>query len=408
MNSSPQSDLPRLEAVAGPRQGEVFPLEVAEISIGREPSNDIAILDSSISRRHCLVIRTADGIVVRDLDSRNSTFVNDEAVGERVLAPGDRVRLGKTTFVLLAAGARKSGRRAVAATAEPGTAANSVTVVLRPEEGKYRVGGPLGSGGSGSGDASMVRGLDLLLRFSNAAAGATEGERLRQLIVDMALEAVPADRASVFVAGEGTLEGEDIGGAGITTAVRSGKPDSRSVAVSRTIAGRVLGGGEAILTNDVSADEALQGAESLIVRRVRSVLAVPLEAQGSRIGLLYLETTRADSQFDNDHLELMAAFGHIAALALASVRRLEWLAAENRRLENELGIETGLIGESAPMKVVNQFIARVAPREANVLVHGESGTGKELVARAVHRNSPRATGPFVAINCAAITETLLE
>jgi Nif-specific regulatory protein len=104
----------------------------------------------------------------------------------------------------------------------------------------------------------------------------------------------------------------------------------------------------------------------------------------------------------------MAAFGHIAALALSNARRLEWLASENRRLEEELGIETGMIGESAAMRAVHQFIARVAPREANVLIHGESGTGKELVARAIHRNSPRAGGPFVAINCAAITETLLE
>jgi Nif-specific regulatory protein len=67
-----------------------------------------------------------------------------------------------------------------------------------------------------------------------------------------------------------------------------------------------------------------------------------------------------------------------------------------------------MVGESGPMRTVYRRIARVAPTDSTALITGESGTGKELVARAIHRNSPRAERPFVAINCAAITETLLE
>lgn len=69
---------------------------------------------------------------------------------------------------------------------------------------------------------------------------------------------------------------------------------------------------------------------------------------------------------------------------------------------------TGIIGECAAMQDVAQRIHRVAAAEVTVLIHGESGTGKELVARAIHERSPRAVGPFVAVNCAAIPESLIE
>ena len=95
-------------------------------------------------------------------------------------------------------------------------------------------------------------------------------------------------------------------------------------------------------------------------------------------------------------------------MALENARRLQWLEQENQRLTAEINLQHNMVGESAAMKEVYHFLSRVAPTESTVLVGGESGTGKELVARAIHRNSPRAGRPFVAINCAAIPEGLLE
>src|SRR6185312_2877556 len=71
-------------------------------------------------------------------------------------------------------------------------------------------------------------------------------------------------------------------------------------------------------------------------------------------------------------------------------------------------IEHSMVGESARIQQIYHVISRVASGSSTVLIRGESGTGKELVARAIHRNSPRSEKPFVAINCAALSETLLE
>ena len=87
------------------------------------------------------------------------------------------------------------------------------------------------------------------------------------------------------------------------------------------------------------------------------------------------------------------------------------LREENRMLKESLGKNfdpQNIIGQSTAMKNVLETVLQVAPSEATVMITGDSGTGKELIAGAIHFNSPRKDGPFIKINCAAITETLLE
>jgi transcriptional regulator with GAF, ATPase, and Fis domain len=135
---------------------------------------------------------------------------------------------------------------------------------------------------------------------------------------------------------------------------------------------------------------------------------MPLTVFRKVLGCIYLDTTSPGTRFDRDHLELVASIAGISAVALENSRRLLWLGQENQRLAAEINLQHNMVGESAAMKEVYHFLSRVAPTESTVLIGGESGTGKELVARAIHRNSPRAARPFVAINCAAIPEGLLE
>jgi len=137
--------------------------------------------------------------------------------------------------------------------------------------------------------------------------------------------------------------------------------------------------------------------------------AVPLSVRGENAGLLAVWFPEEELGNLARHRETLSAIATLASSALENVRDVEMLRAENALLRAHIDPgQAGIVGESPAVQKLVQMIARVAPRDSSVLVLGESGTGKELVARALHRLSSRAAKPFLAINCAALTDTLLE
>lgn len=135
---------------------------------------------------------------------------------------------------------------------------------------------------------------------------------------------------------------------------------------------------------------------------INRVAAVPVYAAGELAGALVLRGVDADS------LPLLSAVSSLASVAVESAREIERLRAHSHALENRIFGDGGILGNSPAILKLLQQIQRLAPRETTVLIQGETGTGKELVARLLHQKSPRADSGFVAINCAAIAESLLE
>ncbi len=129
---------------------------------------------------------------------------------------------------------------------------------------------------------------------------------------------------------------------------------------------------------------------------------------GKVLALIHLYCIDPHRSLSTDDLEFTVAVAKHVGIVLTQVQRQDSLSASNRELRLQLKVESELIGDSLAIQQIHEQVGRVAPTHATVLIRGESGSGKELVARAIHFSSPRREGPFVCLNCAAITETLLE
>jgi transcriptional regulator with GAF, ATPase, and Fis domain len=384
-------EVPTLIAVSGPLAGQTFPLAASRLTIGRDHSNDVHLRDLATSRHHC-AIETRDGrLFVRDLESRHGTFVNGVPIGERFLEHGDRVTVGASLFLVQICEETPEESGAVLLEDGPWQAETTIHLAADPSS-FFRLEEELPAA------ARVARDLQALLRIANALHEIRATAPLARRLVELALETVPAERAALLLL--------DPMGALISVAALDRRGRTEPFPISRTLIERVVAERSAVLSNDVLRGGGWGGVESVQAAYLQSLLAAPLIGREGTLGVLYLDTRELGAGFDKRHLEVVTAAAGIAAAALANIRHLEGLEEEKQRIEGAL--DAGMVGESAAIRETQRLLARIAPTDSTVLLRGESGTGKELAARALHRGSPRAGKPFVAVNCATFSETLLQ
>ncbi|HJN46837.1 MAG: sigma-54-dependent Fis family transcriptional regulator [Acidobacteria bacterium] len=393
--SETQGMSPKIIATSGPLRGTQFELEDAEISVGRAPASHVCVPDVSVSREHCLIKEDAeDGWTVVDRDSANGTFVNDRHVKEHRLRDGDQIAVGQTTLVIFL---HPEPEPKASVTLDDADVLADQTIKLREADALYlkpaKADLPATSG--------VGRDLSTLLNVSRVISSIRSSTQIQRQLVKLILQAVPAERCTLVRLDHGRLD--------LESAVTCDKrpPSDEPSSLSRRTLERVLQDGSGIVCNDVQTGD-MKSSATLVRARVSSVLCVPITAAEEKLGIIYLDTRDPAVRFGEHHLQLLVAIGGIAGVSLQNARHVETLEREAERLRADIAIEHNMVGESPPIRKVYEFVAKTAPNDSTVLLEGESGTGKELVARAIHQNGPRASRPFVAINCAVLSDQLME
>lgn len=269
--------------------------------------------------------------------------------------------------------------------------------------------------------------LSEITRLNTALAGEDDIPKVLSQLMDAALRLSGAENGCLLIPDEaaaGALPGYQ------TAVQRNMNFDSGAAPYSVSAVTRALETGNAVVTDNALQDERFRDAKSVHARNLRSILALPMTANGSILGVFYLDHRLEDGLFHPATIETMKAFASIAALALQKGRLIESLKKSNSELslevsEHEDQVEQlhrevlenrrllkneykDIVGRSPRMIEVLSLLDRITDAKIAVWIYGESGTGKEAVARSLHYNSARAKNAFVSENCSSLPETLLE
>jgi len=247
--------------------------------------------------------------------------------------------------------------------------------------------------------------LASILKISQQMNSERDLGALLDLVAREATRLLEADRASIFL-----LDGDKME---LWSKVALGSDEILRFDANKGIAGAAAMTGKIVNVGDAQNDDRFNPAiDSQTGYRTRNLLAIPLQnlIDGEIVGAFEVLNKR-DGAFDQEDEELLKSLAAQAAIAIRTARSMGELVRENADLRREVdgrGARGRMVGTSLRIQAVLQLIDRIRDSSVNVLISGESGTGKDLAARALHFSSPRSRRPFVALNCAALPENLVE
>ncbi len=351
-----------LTVQSGPDRGRRISLGAEALTIGRGAGEGLQLNDGAVSRHHLSVQADGEGLRVVELAGVNPVWTVE--AGQRIA-----LRIGQ---VLPVGAALTVGGTTLVVGTEPAAAHRGLELDATSQ-----------------GEASSR--LAALAALGEKLARCASLPAVLRAATSWAVEALPAARALLL-----SPDGSDI----LSAASVGPLPD---LALSPALLARVLRERRGVLLHDVLAEPDLADRRSVQLRGIIGAMAAPVESL-----IFYAEWGPHEAlraRYDDEALRLLVCAAQLVGAIGDSARERQQLSAAVR-LQGQG--HTELIGRAPAIQRLQVFLERVAASPSTVLVLGESGTGKELAAGMIHALSPRAARPFVAINCAAISESLLE
>ncbi len=405
---------------------DVFQLSAGRtVYIGRAATNQIVVKDERASRYHAEVFLSRGKWVLRDLQSRNGTYVGQNRVqGDHDLATGEVVKIADCQ---------------IAYVHELSEVFSDTSKLLKPDDTVTHLApqdeNTLDPQSSFDADPIITHRRNATRFLDTGSDDAVQTSvsqpfpKLFKLAFELSKQTDVAAVANLALSGLVESTHVTAGAVLLATNTAAAEIKDRDLEVKAStstnglvyrrvppfLSSSVLREGEAVLARNIEGDTSLASADSQGEVHSKAVICAPIRSGGRVIGLIHLYSTDPDRSPTPDDLEFTLAVAEYVSIAVGNLNQKQELTdnitqtqSELTQLRKRLGHESQLVGKSPALSKVQQEVARAAPTQAHVLIRGESGVGKELVARAVHFGSARSKGPFVCLNCAALSETLLE
>jgi transcriptional regulator with GAF, ATPase, and Fis domain len=409
-----------IEVLQGLAAGAKLEFRGEVVMIGRRTDNQLVLEDAHVSGEHARIVNHGDSVTITDLKSTNGTTVVRGASRMRLagtattceLETGDQVELGTgdavTVLAVTIRGDEVERSRVVRVT--------SIQDGVAPAAARFE------------GDPGTVK---LLYAAQKRIGATTDLETVLIEVADAALSLLKnATHVTVVLRDEDTRATDEKAKnddkavfVPVLTRVRlpdgNAGPPSGPVPISRSVYRKVVKERAAVLANDAPTD--VGDSESLMGASIRSTIGVPLWRGEEILGVLQADNRSAPGMLTDTDVDLLLVLAANASLAVSSARLIKRLVLVEEQLKKENvflkgreekrrggGKDVTIIGHSEPMMNVMRHLEKVVDTRVTVLIEGETGTGKELIAAAVHYRSRRRDRLFVAQNCAAIAESLLE
>ena len=378
---------PQLIAIAGSQRGKAFIIDQERCEVGRD-SDWLPLIDDTASSHHCVITKKQQKFTIRDLKSRSGTYVNGLPIRKKNLRNGDRIDVGSSMFLFVRRETGPFEPVLLKFRDDPSPLPNPPRIDATP------ILDPLAPHATMVPTINMVREFQALSKVGALLSSTTNLQSLYKKLMQLIFDIVPAQSGAILVQDQSRVE--------LSTAfsVHRDQQSRRRAFVNRAIAFRVIDEHTAILCNDNRAEASRC--------QTKSVICAPLATLRQVLGCVFLESRDRRVRFDENHLRLVMALSVAAATVIENCAFPKTLGTEETQPGAGSWADDGIIGQSHAWRHVCDFIARATHADSSVLICGETGTGKELVALAIHRNSPRARKSFVVIDCAALSETLLE